>query len=474
MKKVFTVFIAMVIFAGMVGALNPPGVPHSLIGKTVFYNGSLADGTNLSLYKNPDTINKELWLEENMGEWFELNLGNVDSSVVWSSTSSNLSVTDDLAWDTGENVSITAKKYRDDGLEQTAETVIELDTSKGYQIVGNMTLNELPSTPGLTQVDSSYTDGSSEVYVREPIINWTQSSDAFTDASLKDISGEVEYQLQVSLNASMSNLIVNETLVDIENKKIDNVNMSPYTDDLLVGTYYYRVRPYDGVDYGAWSSVESFEVVAMNYTMKLENGFNMVSFPHIKEVLSTGQTFESITPQEFIDLFPHDGMVKSITRWDSEQQLYPLPTCRYSYVPFPSPHWEYTGCSDFNISKGEGFYIEMNQSYNLSYAGRPIDSVNYSLKDGANLLGYNNRLDNIKPIDYINNFETGTITSIVRWDSEQQLYPLPTCRYSYVPFPNPHWEYTGCSDWNMTNGEAYFIYSENDTNLSVDFVEGNE
>ena len=469
------IIVVLIILFGILNsfvlAVNPPGVPHSFVGKLIYYNYSLADGVNLTMFYKPGTPSQEKWLETYMGngdfgsEFFELNLGNVNSSLVWASASgANLSLSNDLKWATGDEVLIVAKRHRPDGLVQTAQFKLRINaTQNGYQLVPNITLNELPSVPGLSDLDSKFSPEPNAIFVRKPKFNWTSSTDVADGTNVKSISANIRYQLQISNKSDMSYLIINTTVDDLNNLKIDNVSMSPYTNDFLVGTYYYRIRAYDGIDYGPWSSIKSFVVKPVNVTLKLKKGYNLVSFPDILEILNTGQEFEQVSAQQFLDLFPSPDYVQSITRWDASGQVYPLPVCA-KVLPFP-PY--YVGC-DFNITLGEGFYVEMIRPYNLSYAGKPIETVNYSLKPGYNLVGYNNRLGNITALDYINQFPPDTIQSITRWDPVQQVYPLPVCA-KVLPFP-PY--YVGC-DFNLSNGEAYFIESNSNVEINFTFVDDN-
>ena len=460
-KSVLLVIIGLfILVVGLSGAVKPPGVPHTLLGKIVFYNSSLADNSNVSLYTY-DQAPQTAVLEEKMadpefgGQRVELNLGNMDPDYVWTTNDSNLSISSDLAWQTGDDVLIQAKKYRSDGLVQTAEMNFTLnDSEKGYQVFSNMTLNELPSTPNMTQVDSSKTSSPEVTYVRKPYFNWTNSTDITDGTNIKSLSGaDIRYEFQLSNTSSMNYLIMNKTLDDINNLWAENLSESDYFDGLLVGTYYYRVRPYDGIDHGAWSDIKQFVVEPYNFTLELKPGYNLISLPNIVENLSSGKGYKQLSAQQIVDMVG-GGIVDSITRWDPQNQQYPLPVCKNM------PPMGYMGC-DFNLSLGEAFYVEVNQEYNLSLAGRPISEINYDLKPDYNLLGYNNRLKDISAMDYVNKFSDGTIQSITRWDAGNQQYPLPVCKNM------PPMGYMGC-DFNMSNGYGYFIESSNNANLSLE------
>ncbi len=459
LKEVILIVLVLALlgsFIGITKAINPPGVPHTILGTVKFFNSSIANHTNVS-FKFVSQSLSDLNLSSIVGAYgsfFEFNLGNLNSSLVWNSSSTNLSISQNLRWKTGDKIIITAKRYLNYGLVQSAYANLTINnTNSGYQIVPNMTLNELPSAPHPIDIDSRFTAENNAILTRKPFFNWSIPSDVFTDSEWKDISGNFLYEVEISNDSSFNNLIYHNNFTDINNIRITGgLNLSQYTDDFIVGTYYYRIRAYDGIDWGNWSLPKSFIVKPVNKTLRLYKGYNLISYPDLLEVISNGSYYKEITAKQFIDLFPA-GLVKSVTRWNASLQIYPLPVC--SYVPPIG----YVGC-DVNISQGQGFYVEMNDNYNLSYVGRPIEAVNYSFKKGYNLLGFNDRTRNITALEYINNFfPPNTIQSITRWDPVQQVYPLPVC--SYVPPIG----YIGC-DFNMSNGEAYFIESNTNTTLN--------
>ena len=129
-------------------------------------------------------------------------------------------------------------------------------------------------------------------------------------------------------------------------------------------------------------------------TIPLSTGWNLVKIPVEMNVNAS-------------DIATSVPGCQSISKWDGKNQTY------WTYiVGGPSAF-------DFPIEKRYGFFIDVNQSSNLSWAGSPITYVNYSFGPGWNLTGWcydysinaSNLAENITDC-----------LSICKWDVVNQTY----------------------------------------------------
>ena len=295
------------------------------------------------------------------------------------------------------------------------------------------------SVPGTSLVPvNPANDG---IYDRNPALAWEEAIDNDGDS--------VNYQIYGATDSGFADVFFNET-VSNNGSVIDGVALSAHTDDLVIGNYYWKVRVVDSYgDYGNWTSIDSFEVLPVNFTMNLKEEYNLVSLPCVVENTSSGEAFYNVSASKLIDLLP-EGVVSSITRWDAVNQQYPLPVCKKIG---PS----YVGC-DFEVNVGEGIYLELYDAVNFSCTGRPIEEINMTFSPGYNLVGWNDVTQNVMASDFVGMFPTGAVSSIAAWDPVQQQYPLPVCKKM-----GP--SYVGC-DFNMTKNQAYFVKMESAHNFS--------
>jgi PKD repeat protein len=118
----------------------------------------------------------------------------------------------------------------------------------------------------------------------------------------------------------------------------------------------------------------------------------------------------------------------SVVKWNPVEQSY------WFYIPgYPA--------FDFSLKPGQGYFVEMNTSNNLSMIGSLITNVNISLKVGWNLIGwYHNQ--NTTASSLAENISG--CTSVVQWKPAEQSY------WFYIPgYP--------AFDFIVTRGMGLFV-----------------
>ena len=126
--------------------------------------------------------------------------------------------------------------------EQWNCTVTAYDTYENGSVLSAVKtiLNTPPTQPQLDQPANN-----THIINRTPKFNWTHASDADNDA--------ITYQFQLCLISDCSSTIENITGIS------NNYYIIDYELDLNTD-YYWRVRAYDGQDYGQWSGIYTFVI----------------------------------------------------------------------------------------------------------------------------------------------------------------------------------------------------------------------
>jgi len=271
-----------------------------------------------------------------------------------------------------------------------------------------MITNEPPSTVQIPPIYQNL-----DTVKRELVLMWNVSTDSENTT--------MTYNVILSTDSGFNDIIMNESLFNQTSLLLENLNLSSNTDMLLVGDYYWKVKAFDGAEWGAWSSTATLNVDAFNYTFDLNEGWNLNVFPLVLENLSDGSTF-LYGGVDIMSLFS----ANSVLMYNSGQQTYQK--VRYPWDP------------NFNLSIADGFFVNSPVDDAITVYGKPLISVEKNLSQGWNLLGW---------FDYFNDTSGSEIkaqfsaNSVLVYDSEQQSYLK--LRYPWDP------------DFNITFGDGFFV-----------------
>ncbi|MEM4259938.1 MAG: VCBS repeat-containing protein, partial [Candidatus Woesearchaeota archaeon] len=199
---------------------TPPSITEPTINPTIAYTNSTLECSAIAIDNEQTNLNITFF-------WYKD--GVLNTTAIMQTTNNSLttnSLTQGLQ-NKNETWNCTVNSY--DGLGYS--------DNKSKSITINNTIPSIPILEYPLNNDTLFTN-------RTPRFNWTTSIDADNDI--------INYTIEVSLSSDFSSIIINTTTTN---------NYYIQTTEFDFATYFWRVRPFDGQNYGEYSNISNFTLV---------------------------------------------------------------------------------------------------------------------------------------------------------------------------------------------------------------------